>query len=1313
MIRGGLWQVSRVCARDFAIVAANSFFPDKKQKRPSLCVVRWNQRCLPIPALRAYSSPGWGSAPAFAKPAFAKPAFAPAVTSSGSTLLPHEIEARERAARLLEQEEQKRARDTRPQPAASKLPTPDGKGVVSLSFDGPGAEFSREPPRHSDYEAKPTARRTSGHYINPPQFRPAEALLRVSRSKAAGLSTVPSRIRPANSSQRSSRLDLGGGEFLRVPPKHHDAEAKSTTPRRAVLKEFADLPIVPPQIRLGGPPLRPSKSNPTASNGAPPARDGIGGAAGTQTDHRSSQQPSSQATISSSANAASTSTASQAVNTNLPPRPGSTAPPTSKQTGWGSRPAFSQPAFPPSPSLDALLPQEREARDRAARQAQQQKPTEPALESVDGFPIEVPFRGFGPRAPARQPPQVKPELPLRGFFHKELRETFTLPKRNPSTRPLEVAADQVWGQLRRKPDSSRPAEKTFSADPTDFWEAAKNKYPSGFPEIGVPSSRRPAVGSRGPPPVASGNSAPDPQDDPWAKLEAAILKPTTTPGLLGIGECSSKRPAAGSRGLPPVTSGSPATDNQEDPWAKLEASIYSPKATSSAKATKSFFDAEAANPHPQASHPETSESGWISGARDSVDAEEGEPEPQSGWAVRHAVVSRDPTLSWLEESGERDESSAGRLRRRTPAEVENDRQARAEREARARKRNRNDRFGGREEEFDDDDGGESYQERRRRRLERKAEKERAKQEALLEAGPIPILLPEFISVANLGVALGVKQDIFVSQLGELGFENITKESILTGETAALVAQEYGFDPTVEIGEEEDLRPRPPPEDPSSLPLRPPVVTIMGHVDHGKTTLLDYLRKSSIVSQEHGGITQHIGAFSVNLSSGKPITFLDTPGHAAFLTMRQRGANVTDMIILVVAADDSVKPQTLEALKHARGAKVPIIVAINKVDKDSANVDRVKSDLAANGVEIEDFGGDVQVVCVSGKTGQGMGDLEDSILTLSEMLDIRAETDGMAEGWVLESSIKPIGRVATVLVKRGTLRTGDHIVAGRVSAKIRVLRNEAGVEVDEAPPGTAVEILGWKEPPDAGDQVLQAPNEDRAKTAARYRQELKDREENIAQQAQQDLERREKALAEELANADEEAGEDEPADTGPKIINFTVKGDVHGSVEAVRASVLEIGNNEVRPRVLQSAAGQITESDVEHAAISGSTILNFNNPIPGHIKHMAEEAGVKILDHNVIYHLAEAVRDKLSDYLTPILNTRVTGEAEILQVFPINVKGRVYRNVAGCRVRNGAVVRNTKVRVTRDGEQIFEGTMPLNFPLSDDTPLTRRQGASRR
>ncbi|KAL2128116.1 hypothetical protein VTI74DRAFT_9639 [Chaetomium olivicolor] len=617
----------------------------------------------------------------------------------------------------------------------------------------------------------------------------------------------------------------------------------------------------------------------------------------------------------------------------------------------------------------------------------------------------------------------------------------------------------------------------------------------------------------------------------------------------------------------------------------------------------------------------------------------------------------------------------------------------------------------------DDEWDEEYEERRRRREERA--KRRDTQVEAEEPEPTPIFLPEYISVANLATALGQKVDIFVQQLEELGFEDVGKDNILTGETAALVAQEYGFEPTVDTGDEEDLKPRPPPEDPSSLPLRPPVVTIMGHVDHGKTTLLDYLRKSSIVSQEHGGITQHIGAFSVSLSSGKLITFLDTPGHAAFLSMRQRGANVTDMIILVVAADDSVMPQTLEALKHARAAKVPIIVAINKVDKPEANIERVKADLANHGVEIEDYGGDVQVVCVSGKTGQGMNDLEENILLLSEMLDIRAETDGMAEGWVLESTIKPIGRVATVLVKRGTLRPGDFIVAGRVHAKIRSLRNEAGVEVDEAPPGTAVEVLGWKEPPDAGDQVLQAPDEGRAKAAVRYRQELKERGEVIGQMAQIEQERREREAQRERERAVEDAdpraarrrggagasaGLDEnPDDAGAedegtprrdmtKYVTFLVKGDVHGSVEAVTAALMEQGNNEIRAKVLVSAPGQITESDVEHAAVSGSYIINFNNSIPNNIKRLAYEAGVKILDHNVIYHLVEEVREKLADALPLLVIKKVVGEAEVLQVFPINVKGRKYKNIAGCRIGNGVVKKGSKARVIRGGENIFEGVI---------------------
>ncbi|KAI1122272.1 translation initiation factor IF-2 [Nemania abortiva] len=617
-----------------------------------------------------------------------------------------------------------------------------------------------------------------------------------------------------------------------------------------------------------------------------------------------------------------------------------------------------------------------------------------------------------------------------------------------------------------------------------------------------------------------------------------------------------------------------------------------------------------------------------------------------------------------------------------------------------------------EEDDEEGDTYERYQEKRRQKELRKAQREADRTE------PIPIILPELIGVTAFAKALKIQPEDFLVQLGELGFEGVTLDSLMAGETAALVAQEYGYEPTVEAGDSLDLKPRPPPEDPSVLPSRPPVVTIMGHVDHGKTTILDYLRKSSVAAQEHGGITQHIGAFSVRLSSGKPITFLDTPGHAAFLTMRQRGAHVTDIVVLVVAADDSVKPQTLEALKHARAAKVPIIVAINKIDKDGARIDAVKHDLANAGVEIEDFGGDVQVVCVSGKTGQGMDDLEENILTLSEILDHRSEFDGPAEGWILESSLKPTGKVATVLVKRGTLRPGDYIAAGLTWAKIRQLRNEAGVDIEEASPGTPVEILGWKDLPAAGDQVIQSPDEEKAKRAVSYREGLRDREKDAADyevitEARKVLE--EKRAREKAANEGDTGGTrgtgvqellpDE--ENGTKLINFAVKADVHGSVEAVCAAIQEIGSHEVRPRVLRSATGPITEFDVEHAAMSKSVIVNFATTTPGYIRHMAETQGVRILDHTVIYHLVDDVKANLSSYLTPDVSTRVLGEAEVLQVFPINLRGRVYKNIAGCRVRNGVVGKNNLYRVMRKGEVVFEGKLETLKHVKKDVMEMRK------
>jgi translation initiation factor IF-2 len=478
----------------------------------------------------------------------------------------------------------------------------------------------------------------------------------------------------------------------------------------------------------------------------------------------------------------------------------------------------------------------------------------------------------------------------------------------------------------------------------------------------------------------------------------------------------------------------------------------------------------------------------------------------------------------------------------------------------------------------------------KRRMRKREKLDKGKAVKRTQSPAIPILLPEFISVANLARVLKVRTEDFIKRMEVLGFEDTRYDHILNSETAGLIAMEYNYEPIAEHSDTEDLRPRQPADDKSLLAPRPPVVTIMGHVDHGKTTILDWLRNSSVAASEHGGITQHIGAFSVSMPSGKLITFLDTPGHAAFLSMRQRGANVTDVVILVVAADDSVKPQTVEAIKHAKNAKVPIVVAISKIDKEEANVERVKFDLARHGIEVEDFGGDTQVVCVSGKTGQGMGDLEESVVTLSEILDLRAETTGPVEGWVIEASTKKEGRVATVLVRRGTLRGGDVIVAGSTWARVRRLRNEAGVEVAEAGPGTPVEIDGWKEQPSAGDEVLQALSEGKAKRVVELRVERAERfklaEDMEAINDSRKAEQERRVNSANRANGSEVESEQRSGGSKLKEVCFIIKGDVSGSVEAVLNSVLALGNDEVRPHVLRSGVGPVGEFDLEHAAAAG-------------------------------------------------------------------------------------------------------------------------------
>ena len=579
-------------------------------------------------------------------------------------------------------------------------------------------------------------------------------------------------------------------------------------------------------------------------------------------------------------------------------------------------------------------------------------------------------------------------------------------------------------------------------------------------------------------------------------------------------------------------------------------------------------------------------------------------------------------------------------------------------------------------------------------------------------------LPEFISIERLAQLLKLRVERLIHQLEEEGFEGARPDNVLDLETSTMIAELHGVEViAVKNSELEDLTARPPVEDKSTLPSRPPIVTIMGHVDHGKTTILDWLRETSVVETEHGGITQHIGAFSFTMpGSQKRITFLDTPGHAAFLEMRRRGAFVTDIVVLVVAADDSVKPQTVEAIKHALEARVPIIVAINKVDKGGANVEKVKQDLSQNQITVEDWGGEYQAVAISGKTGQGMKELEEAILLLAEVSDFRAEMEGPVEGWIIESKVSTAGRVATVLVKRGTLRSGDLIVAGTTWARVRTLRTDAGAIVDEAPPGTPVQVDGWRGDPDAGLEVLQAEDEDHAKDVIELRMEKVESARAATDMAaitvsrNEEAEARARVLQKEAedraafmatrhgkrryrAGIDNEGWEESVQDGGPIKVPFIVKADVAGSVEALVDAISSIGNQEVVANIVHSGPGQLTESDIWHLGATGEKgyLITFNQPIDQAAARLAAAHGLAILDHNIIYKVTDQVKTILGDALPPLVTQKVLGEAEIATVFNVSLKTRKLK-VAGCKITNGVIKRSDKVRVLRDGKTLYTGTL---------------------
>ena len=550
-----------------------------------------------------------------------------------------------------------------------------------------------------------------------------------------------------------------------------------------------------------------------------------------------------------------------------------------------------------------------------------------------------------------------------------------------------------------------------------------------------------------------------------------------------------------------------------------------------------------------------------------------------------------------------------------------------------------------------------------------------------------VVLPESITVADLANRMSERQaDVvkFMMQQGEL----VRSTDVLDADTAQLIVEEFGHtvkrvaESDVEIGLEgkEDID--------DHLEPRPPVVTVMGHVDHGKTSLLDALRQTDVVSGEAGGITQHIGAYQVQLKTGERITFLDTPGHAAFSSMRARGANATDIVILVVAADDGVMPQTIEAIQHAKAAGAPIIVAVNKIDKHDAKPENVLTQLLQYDVQVEAMGGQTPAVFVSALEKTGLDELTATISALAEILELKANPDRDADGVVIESKLdKGRGSVATVLVKRGTLKRGDIVVAGGQWGRVKALNNERGQQVEDARPATPVEVLGLDGAPDPGDQVVVVDSEARAREITDYRLRTKRNKSGPAARGGTSLDQM-------LARLKEGGG---AAGGGLKEAVFLVKGDVQGSVEAITQSLEKLSTDEVRARVVLGAVGGISESDVQLAISASAPIIAFNVRANKQARDLAEREGVEIRYYSIIYNLIDDVKNTLSGMLAPERRETFLGYAEILQIFNISKAGKV----AGCRVSEGIVRRGSGVRLLRDNVVIHEGTLSVLKRFKDE------------
>jgi translation initiation factor IF-2 len=546
----------------------------------------------------------------------------------------------------------------------------------------------------------------------------------------------------------------------------------------------------------------------------------------------------------------------------------------------------------------------------------------------------------------------------------------------------------------------------------------------------------------------------------------------------------------------------------------------------------------------------------------------------------------------------------------------------------------------------------------------------------------PVTVQSGVTVRDLSQALGVQMPELIKILMGLGQMRTATQS-LTDEEVELIAAELKREITIKHLGDEDEEPEVFEDAEDALKPRPPVVTIMGHVDHGKTTLLDAIRETSVVTTEAGGITQHIGAYQVDHDSRK-ITFLDTPGHEAFTAMRARGAKITDIAVLVVAADDSVMPQTRESISHARAAEVPIVVAVNKVDLPDANVDRVKADLAAEGLQPEEWGGTTQFAEVSAKQKLGLDDLLEKVLLVADAeLELTANPDAEASGPIIESRLD-IGRgpVATMLIHRGTLHVGDAIVAGDASGRVRALYNYKGEKIKDAKPGDPVEILGFDKPPAAGEMARVVENERQAKHLAQVRGERMRREQRASQRPSgMSIER----LFEQMQEG------------AIRDLNLVLKGDVVGSVEAAKSELEKIQHPEVRVNVIHEGVGGITENDIMLASASDGIVVGFNVRPNAEARQLAEREGVEIRTYRVIYQLTEDIEKALVGLLSAVKTEETIGEAEVRQLFRVSRLG----TIAGCMVTNGLVRRGAQVRVVRDGTVIYETSIAQLKRFKDD------------